>query len=124
MTKVLVVDNDIFTHRIIQGKLKDYQLETSYVLTADEGSALMQSHHYDYVLIDHYMPGMDGLTLAKTMEGKLGNTKVYILTGADTKLVENLAIKTLAQIDGILSKDNMAEEFDKLFKQGGNHVSL
>ena len=50
----------------------------------EEGLWLAQSNHYDVIILDLMLPGIDGLTLLRRLRAKQNGTHVLILTAKDT----------------------------------------
>ncbi|MDL2301816.1 response regulator [Lachnospiraceae bacterium OttesenSCG-928-D06] len=62
---ILIVDDNEINLMVAQEVLQEYKIKT---ITADRGSeaiALVQQHKFDLVLMDHMMPGMDGIETTK-----------------------------------------------------------
>ena len=58
---ILVIDDNRMNIRVIEGLLKAYGVKVSYALSGQEGIEMLASKAYDLVLLDHMMPGMDGV---------------------------------------------------------------
>jgi len=63
---LLAVDDDAAIHDLVKSMFKDSaHIVTTY--NGDEALEAMRRHCPDLILLDHYMPGMDGLRLLETM---------------------------------------------------------
>ena len=60
-THILVIDDNRMNIRVIEGLLRAYGMQVSYALSGQEGIEMLASKAYDLVLLDHMMPGMDGV---------------------------------------------------------------
>ena len=58
---VLVIDDNRMNIRVVEGLLKTYGIKVSYALSGQEGIDMLASKAYDLILLDHMMPGMDGV---------------------------------------------------------------
>ena len=58
---ILVIDDNRMNIRVVEGLLKTYGVKVSYALSGQEGIDMLASKSYDLVLLDHMMPGMDGI---------------------------------------------------------------
>ena len=80
-TKVLVIDDEeivrLSHHRILAGDR--FNVET--VLDGIEGLQLLERHPVDVVLLDLRMPGLDGISVLKTIKEKWPETEVVVITG-------------------------------------------
>jgi CheY-like chemotaxis protein len=81
--KILVADDDRSTRHLIQLQLKSagFSVET----VADGPSALekLESETFDLVLLDVWMPGMDGLEVMARLREKPSPPKVVVMTADD-----------------------------------------
>ena len=80
-TEILVVDDEevvrLSHSRLLRGD--DCNVET--VWNGADAIAAMERHHYDLVLLDLRMPGMDGLTTLRAIKSKWPAAEVVIITG-------------------------------------------
>lgn len=58
---ILVIDDNRMNIRVVEGLLRAYGVEVSYALSGQEGINMLASKAYDLILLDHMMPGMDGI---------------------------------------------------------------
>lgn len=58
---ILVIDDNRMNIRVVEGLLKTYGVQVSYALSGQEGIEMLASKAYDLILLDHMMPGMDGV---------------------------------------------------------------
>ncbi len=58
---ILVIDDNRMNIRVVEGLLKTYGVKVSYALSGQEGIDMLVSKAYDLILLDHMMPGMDGV---------------------------------------------------------------
>ncbi len=78
--EVLVVDDNPMNLTVIKGLLKPTKV---YVTTADSGEDALEKIKYgkfDVVLLDHMMPGMDGIECCAKIREKNPDLPVYALT--------------------------------------------
>jgi len=103
-TKVLVVDDEASV-RLMLTKL--LTLHGYAVDTADDGAQAidrLQESRYDLMILDHYMPVMDGLTAASIVRSspKFENVKILMLTG--DSVTKDVDASFDAGIDGYIVK--------------------
>ncbi|WP_289141157.1 response regulator transcription factor [uncultured Brevibacillus sp.] len=81
---ILAVEDEQALLQAIAGVLTDegYQVDTAE--RGDDGLLLAQRGIYDLLVLDIMMPGMDGLTLVKTLRAKGIMTPVLFLTAKDS----------------------------------------
>lgn len=58
---ILVIDDNRMNIRVVEGLLRTYGIKVSYALSGQEGIDMLASKAYDLILLDHMMPGMDGV---------------------------------------------------------------
>ena len=58
---ILVIDDNRMNIRVVEGLLRTYGVKVSYALSGQEGIDMLASKAYDLILLDHMMPGMDGV---------------------------------------------------------------
>ena len=82
--RILVVDDDRTTLRMLSLQLK----AAGYgVATARDGAAALArlaSARFDLVLLDVWMPGMDGLEVLARLRGMPSRPRVVVMTADDT----------------------------------------
>jgi two-component system cell cycle response regulator len=102
--KVLLVDDD----ELVMERLKIPIVEAGYeVFTATDGAtavAALQKDFMSIVILDRNMPGMDGLTMCRTVRQKIwpGYTYLILLTAHDAE--EDILLGLEAGADDYLSK--------------------
>ncbi len=82
--KILAVDDNDMNLMVIQGLLKQTQIQIDTVSGGEESLELCASKKYDLIFMDHMMPGMDGVetikALHKDKKGINYATPVVVLT--------------------------------------------
>ncbi len=80
--KVLIVEDDLFTLKLIAKKLgkEGYALETA--TNGEEAAELIAREFFDVVITDLMMPGdIDGIGVLETAKARNRRTEVLLLTG-------------------------------------------
>ena len=81
--KLLVVDDNLMNRVVVKGLLKQTLLQIEEAANGEECLKKTMDTHYDIILMDHMMPGMDGVeTLHRLREqdGVNRDTTVIVLT--------------------------------------------
>lgn len=82
--RVLVVDDNEMNLFVIKNLLKKTQIQIVTSLSGDEAFKLTEKEYFDVVLLDHMMPGMDGVELLNAIrsskENKCNKVPVIVLT--------------------------------------------
>lgn len=71
--KILVVDDNAMNIRVVQNLLKKYQIHVDTALSGMEALEKIGSMDYDFIFMDHMMPGMDGVETTHRIRQKLGS---------------------------------------------------
>lgn len=61
--KVLVVDDTDMNLFVVKGLLKETKISVDTAMSGEQGLAKLKVYDYDIILIDHKMPGMDGIEM-------------------------------------------------------------
>ena len=59
--KILVVDDNLMNLKVVEGLLRKYRIKIVGATSGEEALTLIESKDYDFVFMDHMMPGMDGV---------------------------------------------------------------
>ncbi|WP_448553615.1 response regulator transcription factor [Thalassotalea montiporae] len=62
----------------------DIHYEIDYAATGTLGLKLAQEHHFDCIILDIMLPGVDGLTVCKTLREAGNSAPIVMLTARDT----------------------------------------
>ena len=80
-TRILVVDDEEVVRRSHMRVLAGSDCEVRAVFDGAEALREMESHPFDVVLLDLRMPGMDGMSVLKTIKQNWPESEVIIITG-------------------------------------------
>jgi two-component system chemotaxis response regulator CheY len=119
---ILIVDDFSTMRRIIKNLLRD--LGFNNTSEADDGQTafpMLQKGGFDFLVTDWNMPGMDGLTLLKSVreDEKLANMPVLMVT-AEAKR-EQIVVAAEAGVNGYVVKPftavTLKEKIEKIFQR-------
>lgn len=79
--KILVVDDEEIVRLSHVRTLSGAHCNVEVVWNGKEALQAMGQHSFDVVLLDLRMPGMDGMTVLKTIKEKWPESEVIIITG-------------------------------------------
>jgi len=120
--KILIVDDFSTMRRIIKNLLRD--LGFNNTTEADDGQTalpLLKNGKFDFLVTDWNMPGMDGLTLLKTVRAdeNLKDMPVLMVT-AEAKR-EQIITAAQAGVNGYIVKPftaaTLKEKIEKIFER-------
>ncbi len=109
--EVLVIDDDPEDLRLVQKMLEDQQkYRVSAAQGGKQGWETIQSNRPDAVIMDLFMPDMNGFTILESLRANstLRNTPVIILTGADLTPEQHQQLSDFGQ--GLLTKGYLREK--------------
>ncbi len=82
--RVLIVDDQINTCKSLQAILKKSGYRSDYTLRGDEALRRVRDEHFDIVISDIRMPGMDGVQLLEELKKIQPSLVVIMITGYAT----------------------------------------
>ncbi len=78
---ILIIDDEDNIRFALQGALEDEGFDTILAPNGEEGLNMAKKHNVDLVLLDIWMPGMDGLTVLEKLKSEYRDLPVIIMTG-------------------------------------------
>jgi len=93
--KILVVDDDVFTLRVMDEVLSSLGVETRSVSDSREAATMIHKEKFDGIFLDLMMPNVDGFELARQVRQSSRNkrTPIVIITGKEDKKTVALAFE-------------------------------
>lgn len=79
--KVLIVDDELDFLETIVKRLKRRKIDATGVSSGKEALSTLQKQHFDVVILDVRMPGMDGIETLKELKRTMPLMEVILLTG-------------------------------------------
>ena len=83
-TKVLLVDDEVDFLEVMSERLVNRGMHVSTSTNAEAALKLVEKEHFDAVILDLKMPGMDGLEALNRLKEKQPEIQVILLTGHAT----------------------------------------
>ena len=92
---VLLVEDDKLDVDLIVNRLMacNLNIEVDFASTAEEGLRMAGKRHYDLILCDFHLPGMNGLSFLKMMEKIRANMRIILMTGYPSDELEAKVIR-------------------------------
>jgi DNA-binding NtrC family response regulator len=78
---ILVVDDEEVVRRSFQRVLASARCDVEAVGSGEQALKAMETHPFDIVLLDLRMPGMDGMSVLRTMKRRWPEGEVIVITG-------------------------------------------
>jgi CheY-like chemotaxis protein/anti-sigma regulatory factor (Ser/Thr protein kinase) len=84
MKKILIVDDDRTTLYVLQSLLNGAGYSTRVAMDGVEGLKLLGAEPFDLLLLDVWMPRMDGLAVLTKLRSRRHKPRVIVMTSDDT----------------------------------------
>ncbi len=81
--KFLLIEDDERTAKFIVRGLSEHGHVSDHAADGKDGLFLAMSESYDALIVDRMLPGVDGLTIVRTMRAANNHTPVLFLTAMD-----------------------------------------
>lgn len=107
--RILIIDDDIDLCKLLQESLRHYNAEVDICFSGNIGTLLMQKREYHLIVLDIFMPGMDGFETLEYIR-RMGNVPVLMLTAKDDNASKVKGLQMGA--DDYLTKPFNLEEFN------------
>ncbi|ASF40089.1 DNA-binding response regulator [Halobacillus halophilus] len=109
MTRVLIVDDHPAVGAGTKAMLEqESDMKVDVIDHWDKVEDLLEQYLYDILLLDLYMPGMNGIELAKQIRKHYPDLTLLIYTGFDLSTHFNMLVE--ANINGFVSKTAASEQ--------------
>lgn len=83
MTRILIVDDDATTRKVLRGVLSKAGFATSVAKDGVEALAELRTKRFDLLLLDVWMPRMTGLDLLAKLRSRKTRPRVIVMTSDD-----------------------------------------
>ncbi|MEO7146148.1 MAG: response regulator [Bryobacteraceae bacterium] len=82
--RVLIVDDHEVNRRVLYEQITSWGMDSRSCVSGEEALAALQAavsegHPYDFVITDHQMPGMDGVTLAAAIRSEAAYASLVVV---------------------------------------------
>src|SRR5437868_14696971 len=84
MSNILIVDDESGIRSSLKGVLEDEGHQSSLAASGEEGLELLDKNSFDVVLLDVWLPGMDGLETLEKIRGRDNPPEVLMISGHGT----------------------------------------
>ncbi len=113
MARILVIDDDAIFRGIAGTALREAGHTVEEAADGQSGVDAFRKAPFALVIVDMYMPGMDGIDTIFEMDAGAKGAKVIAVTGGHTMGTETLRLAGSAGADLTLEKDFTPEELVK-----------
>ncbi|MBN2611962.1 MAG: response regulator transcription factor [Bacteroidales bacterium] len=123
--KVLVTEDDDITRKILHKSIQNAGFDVVTVKDAQEAIKILEKNGIDVVIIDIYMPGIDGIELIRIIRNELKNNLPIAVLSREKS--EHMVVKAFeAGADDFVTKPfeatNLIDRINKLVQKHGRPV--
>jgi DNA-binding response OmpR family regulator len=93
MKQVLVIEDNPDIAKLVSLHLQDIGAAVQTVHNGSEGYELTNDKHFDLVVLDLMLPGLDGIEICKRLRAKSDYTPILMLTAKSTELDRILGLE-------------------------------
>lgn len=114
--RVAVCDDDETARSIIASSLKNVfatngvEATTSLFSSAEELGAVMPNRHFDLLLLDIDMPGIDGIEFAHKLRSKHENVDIIYISNREDRVFDSLRVQPV----GFIRKSNFFADVSEI----------
>ena len=139
--KVLIVDDNSINLTIAQGLIEPMKIQCATALSGPEALEILKKEHFDLILMDHMMPGMDGIEATRAIRETIpdaadtpiialtanvaeGSMEMFIKAGMADLIAKPIDVKQLnSKLSQWLPEDKIIEENVERTEDGATAVS-
>lgn len=81
---ILLVEDEVNTLKVLSTALKKEKFNVETAITGEDALAMLKKNHYDLVVTDFRLPGMDGEALLEKIKSENARVSVILLTAYGT----------------------------------------
>jgi DNA-binding response OmpR family regulator len=90
---ILVIEDNEDLARLLEIHLQDLFYEVDMAFDGDTGLVRAESGHYDLIILDLMLPGLDGLEICRRLRAKPAYTPILMLTSKSSELDRVLGLE-------------------------------
>lgn len=91
--RILIVEDDVHIANLLRMHLRDEGYEVSHAASGDEGVRLLKAGHWDALVLDLMLPGVDGLEICRRARAMTRYTPIIITSARASELHRILGLE-------------------------------
>lgn len=116
--KVLVVDDEPMNRMVAEGILRDYQMTVKTAESGQQALEIYGQEDFDLILLDHMMPGMDGVETLKQLQKVKQESELCTVVAFTANAVSGAREMFLREgFDDFLSKPVESTELERVLRK-------
>ena len=84
MARILVIDDQEPIRRVVRRAFEQDGHEVFDASDGEVGMEILESHSFDIVITDIFMPGQDGIVTLRQIRKRFPTVKVIVISGGDS----------------------------------------
>lgn len=84
MARILVIDDQDSIRRVVRRALEQDGHEVFDASDGELGMEILESHSFNVVITDIFMPGQDGIVTLRQVRKRFPQVKVIVISGGDS----------------------------------------
>lgn len=113
--RVLIVDDNEINLLVASEIVKYYEIEPDTALSGEEALVLVSKNEYDMILMDHMMPGMDGIQTTQLIRAMPLTQRPYIVALTANAIIGMEDIYLSSGFDGYITKPIEISKLNEIF---------
>lgn len=82
--KIFIVEDDVFLGRVLSGQIREAKMQAELFTTAEDAIAALKTSKPDMILMDIFLPGMNGLDALDAIRKDDATKSVPVLVVSNT----------------------------------------
>lgn len=119
MRKCLIIDDQEFNLVITQQMLEQLGFEVDTISSPVMAQPYLQAEHYDLVMVDWFMPGMDGLEFIKRLRRTEAGKQTVTFLYSSEQGKDGIYKAMNAMADGFIPKPITMEKMSRELRRAG-----
>jgi two-component system cell cycle response regulator DivK len=111
MRRILIVEDNEKNLKLVRDILQAKGFETMEAISAEDGLALVKLHHFELILMDIQLPGMNGIEALARLRADEKTRDIPVVAVTASVTIQDQSQITRAGFDAFISKPINLKEF-------------
>jgi DNA-binding response OmpR family regulator len=96
---IIVADDDYGARELLVGLLDEEGFTTTAFARGEPALAAVNQNHFDLLLVDQWLPDLDGIQICETAYARYGDTAAILMVTADPRTERHITALTVGADD-------------------------